>query len=315
LRPPFTRFSWRQEVDLSRKDQLPAVDDALLPTVGKPGAFEWCEEVIEVMNAAWRTRETAEQGFLAAVRAAFQYRIWETLSPPPPEEPINSLDGLIRRMADPGQAEPMQIAIRFSGVLEQPAPERGGAAEEAAADAAALSAEAAALSASGPARSQASLPVPGAGPAGQPKRPMSEEEEVALGNALLDQYADAPPWDASQFPSAGAGPSMVTGAAGSAEGPDDAAGPRRTAAQRKRDRLERTYPDLAEAVDAGEMTLKQAYVTAGIEKEVRMLDKLQRLWRAASEEERQRFLNWIEQEEGLESRREYEKQIYGQDAG
>jgi hypothetical protein len=90
---------------LSRKDQLPEPDSALLPTVGKPGTFEWCEEVVEVMNAAWRTRETAEQGFLAAVRAAFQYRIWETLSPPRPEEPINSLDGLIRRMADPGQAE------------------------------------------------------------------------------------------------------------------------------------------------------------------------------------------------------------------
>jgi hypothetical protein len=293
---------------LSRKDQLPEPDSALLPTVGKPGTFEWCEEVVEVMNAAWRTRETAEQGFLAAVRAAFQYRIWETLSPPRPEEPINSLDGLIRRMADPGQAEPMQIAIRFSGVLERPAPEDGGAAED-------VPADGAAVSAFGPSRSQVSLPVPGAGPAGQPKRPLSEQEEIALGNALLDQYAAAPPWDASQLPSAGAGPVVAARAAGSDVQPDEAAGSRRTAAQRKRDRLEHTYPDLAEAVDAGELTLKQAYVQAGIEKEVRTLDKLQRLWRAASEEERQHFLNWIEQEEGLESRREYEKQIYGEDAG
>ncbi len=298
---------------MSRKDQLPAASGALLPTVGNPGTFEWCEEVVEVMNAAWRTRETAEQGFLAAVRAAYEYRIWEMLSPPPPAEPITSLDGLIRRLADPGQAEPMQIAIRFSGVLERSAPQDGR--PVAGLEAGTIPGDTASVPAAGPGRGQVSLPAPGAGPAGRPKGPLSEEEEVALGNALLDQYAAAPPWDASQLASGGQGSGVASGGASSADQPAEAAAPRRTAAQRKRDRLERTYPDLAEAVDAGEMTLKQAYVQAGIEKEVRTLDKLQRLWRAASEEERQRFLNWIEQEEGLESRREYEKQIYGEDAG
>ena len=293
---------------MSRKEHLPAAEDALLPTVGEPGTFAWCEEVVEVMNAAWRTRETAEQGFLAAVKAAHQYRIWETLSPPPPDEPLHSLDGLIRRMAEPGQAEPMQIAIRFSGVLERPAPADGAAVDD-------YTDAAGAVSAAASARGQVSLPAPGAAASGRPKRPLSEEEEVALGNALLDQYADAPPWDAAQLPSAGAATDMAAGLAAYVGEPAEAAAPRRTAAQRKRDRLERTYPDLAEAVDAGEMTLKQAYVQAGIEKEVRTLDKLQRLWRTASEEERQRFLNWIEQEEGLESRRTYEKQIYGEDAG
>jgi hypothetical protein len=304
---------------LPRKTQPPAADSALLPTVGEPGTFAWCEEVVEVMNAAWRTRETAEEGFLAAVRAATDYRIWETLSPPPPDEPITSLDGLIRRVAEPGQAEPMQIAIRFSGALEPAAPADGAEAGFAASEAdlaASLSAAgpAGALSASAHAHSGMSLPVPGAGPAGRPARPMSEEEAVALGNALLDQYANTPPWDASQPASAGSASGTTPEEFSLVDVASEAPAPRRTAAQRKRDRLERTYPDLAEAVDAGEMTLKQAYVQAGIEKEVRTLDKLQRLWRTASEEERQRFLNWIEQEEGLESRREYEKQIYGDDA-
>ena len=54
---------------------------------------------------------------------------------------------------------------------------------------------------------------------------------------------------------------------------------------------------------------------AGIEKEVRTLDKLQRLWRAASEEERQHFLNWIEQEEGSKAAASTSEQIYGEDAG
>ena len=87
------------------------------------------------------------------------------------------------------------------------------------------------------------------------ERPLSEEEELALGNALLDQYAGAPPWDAAQLASAGA---AAEGRALAAYAGDPARSrqSRRTAAQRKRDRLERTYPDLAEAVDAGEMTLK-----------------------------------------------------------
>jgi hypothetical protein len=90
--------------------------------------------------------------------------------------------------------------------------------------------------------------------------------------------------------------------------------PRRTAAERKRDKLERTHPELAEAVDSGEMTLKQAYVEAGIEKANPTLDKLQRLWRTASVEERDRFLNWIEEQEGKERRDAYEREVYGTDA-
>jgi hypothetical protein len=286
---------------LAKKD-LPAPGSALLPTVAEPGTYEWCEEVVECITAAWRTREGAEAAFLAAVGAAHRYRIWEQLSPPPPEEPITSLDGLIRRVAEPDQAEPMQIAIRFSGVLEEEADRPG------------RSPAAANLAAGGAATGQVSAPAPGAP---SPARALSEEEEIAQGNALLDQYASAPPWQ----------PAEVTGGSGSEQGGDaasDAAGgfavglpapapeaPRRTAAQRKRDRLERTHPELAEAVDSGEMTLKQAYLQAGIEREVRTLDKLQRLWRAASEEERDHFLSWVEQDEGVERRREYERQVYG----
>jgi hypothetical protein len=286
---------------LAKKETLPG--GALLPTVGEPGTYEWCEEVVECMNAAWRSRETADQGFMAAVRAALQFRIWETLSPPPPAEPYTSLDGLIRRTADEGQAENMQIAIRFSGVLD----EARSTTDDEQAPPWAEPAQAA------PTRSVAggnlAAAAPGTGGrvnASAPNRPLSEEEEIALGNALLDQFAGQ------------SGVTLPTGDQGGDEasysamapGPAPAA-PRLSAAQRKRERLERTHPDLAEAVDAGELTLKQAYVQAGIEKEVKTLDKLQRLWRAASEDERDHFLSWIEAEQGIEKRREYEREVYG----
>src|SRR5512142_450760 len=147
------------EVALAQQEPMPAASSALLPTVHAAGTFEWCQEVVECMNLAWRTRETAEQGFLAAVRAALHYRIWEILAPPFPEEPYGSLEGLIRRQADPGQAENMQIAIRFSGVLEeaaQPAQDdrRDGALPHA-----------------------TRLPEPAKGLSGQAERALTEEEE------------------------------------------------------------------------------------------------------------------------------------------
>jgi hypothetical protein len=283
---------------LAKKETLPG--GALLPTVGEPGTYEWCEEVVECMIAAWRSRETADQGFMAAVRAALQFRIWETLSPPPPDEPYTSLDSLIRRTADTGQAENMQIAIRFSGVLNE-APAAADDQEPPWAEARGVAG--ANLAAAGPAPAaggQVHMPVP--------NRPLTEEEEIALGNALLDQYAGGAAVNIN-LPAGDQGAGETTYAA-SAESPAPAA-PRLSAAQRKRERLERTHPDLSEAVDAGELTLKQAYVQAGIEKEVKTLDKLQRLWRAASEDERDHFLSWIEADQGIEKRREYEREVYG----
>ncbi len=88
---------------------------------------------------------------------------------------------------------------------------------------------------------------------------------------------------------------------------------RRTPAQRKRDRLERTHPDLADAVQSGELTLKQAYVQAGIEKTVPVIDKMQKLWKVASEEERQRFMNWLAEEDDRQRKRDYEEDVYGAD--
>jgi hypothetical protein len=281
-----------QEDVLAKKNALSG--SALLPTVAEPGTHEWCEEVVECMNAAWRTRETSEQAFLAAVRAAAEYSIWETLSPPPPDEPLVSLDGLIRRTAEPGQAENMQIAIRFSGVLQHaPAPNTPGGEPPWSVDAVPVAASA---------RGQMSVAAPGYAPA----HPLSEEEEIAAGNALLDQYG-AGLTAVLADPSASGGPEV--GLASVAPLP---VSPRRTAAQRKRDRLERDHPELADAVQAGELTLKQAFVQAGIEKEVRNLDKLQKLWRAASPEERDHFLSWVDAEEGLEQRRAYERAVYGE---
>jgi hypothetical protein len=285
-------------------ERVPDAGSVLLPTVNKPGTYEWCEEVVECMNLGWRSRETAERAFLAAVAAAVQYRIWETLAPPFPEEPYGSLEGLIRRQADPGQAENMQIAIRFSGVLEQAAASPEGAGEESG------RVKTAALSAGEPSTLQASASVPG--PLGQmPDRRLTEEEEIALGNMLLDQYAAGGEFDPAGLVGVkGPGPEYTPHAPEPA--PDTA--PRRTAAQRKRDLLERTHPDLIDAVQAGELTLKQAYVQAGIEKAVPVVDKMQKLWKTASEEDRDRFMAWLEEEEGRQRRREYEEDVYDADA-
>jgi hypothetical protein len=95
--------------------------DPLLPTVHEPGTYAWAEEVVECINAAWRSRETGEQAFLAAVRAAVEHQVWEILSPPPPAEPYTNLANLIRRNAEAGQAENMQIVIKYSGLEEQAA--------------------------------------------------------------------------------------------------------------------------------------------------------------------------------------------------
>lgn len=231
---------------------------ALLPTVHEPGTFAWAEEVVECINTAWRTRETGEQGFFAAVRAAVTHRIWETLSPPPPDEPYTSLANLIRRTAEPGQAENMQIAVRLSGILEASP---------------ALAAEAPALA-----------------------------PTLSAPFALSD-------------PALPAGVSLVDVMAALADAaPPDPPAPRISAAQRKRERLERTRPDLLDAVQTGDLTLKQAYVEAGIEKQVSPLDRLQKLWHTLSEEERDRFLGWLKQELQAEQVREYHEDVYGEDA-
>ncbi|HEX9116166.1 MAG TPA: hypothetical protein VGA61_08870, partial [Anaerolineae bacterium] len=219
-----------------KKSSVPG--SALLPTVGKPGTYQWCEEVVECLNMAWRSKETAELAFLAAARAAVEFRIWETLSPAPPEEPYTSLEGLIRRTADGGQAENMQIAIRFSGIVEEgDAPAEGGR------PAAALPASRAA----GTPPWEITAAVPGAAGVATP-RPLTEDDEIALGSALLDRYAgQAGTADAAAFGGTGDGLSV-----GLPAGPGSSAAPvspRRTAAQRKRDKLDRTYPELAEAVD------------------------------------------------------------------
>lgn len=292
-----------------KKSSVPG--SALLPTVGKPGTYQWCEEVVECLNMAWRSKETAELAFLAAARAAVEFRIWETLSPAPPEEPYTSLEGLIRRTADGGQAENMQIAIRFSGILEDgDAPAEGGR------PAAALPAS----SAAGTPPWEITAAVPGVAAAATPAgwqatpRPLTEDDEIALGSALLDRYAGQT-GDLGSGVYAGAG---MAGDFGSGVGlptvePPAPVSPKRTAAQRKRDKLDRTYPELAEAVDAGEMTLQQAYVEAGIEKANPNLDKLQRVWRSASPDERDRFLNWIGEQEGRERREAYHAEVYGED--
>ncbi len=253
-----------------------AAGDPLLPVVGVPGTYEWCEEVVECMHAAWRARETSERGFLAAVAAAAEHRIWETLSPPPPHEPYTSLDNLIRRTADEGQAENMQLVIRFSGILDEAAPHEDDAPPWAVATAArAAAVDAAAYDGSG-----------------------ALDPEVALGEALLAQFAARMEPDAA----AAAAPAAVP------------AQPRVSAAQRKRERLERNHPELADAVDAGEMTLKQAYVEAGIEKPPRTIDKLQKLWQSASDEERERFLAWLDEQLAKQRKREYQEEVYGEDA-
>ncbi len=53
---------------------------------------------------------------------------------------------------------------------------------------------------------------------------------------------------------------------------------------------------------------------AGIERAVPTIDKMQKLWKAASEEERERFMNWLAEEEDRQRKREYEEDVYGTDA-
>jgi hypothetical protein len=290
---------------LAKKQDKARFSDPLLPTVNEPGTYEWCEEVVECMNAAWRGRETSEQGFLAAVAAAVQFRIWETLSPPPPQEPYASLDNMVRRTADPGQAENMQLVIRFSGVADEAQAARG------ADDAPPWETRSGAAQASAaytPTGDEVDAPIAA-----------SDDAEVALGERLLEQFA-----------------AMMAGQEGEPEGDRRPVGipagisaavpsgvptqrialaqPRVSPAQRKREKLEQTRPDLIDAVQAGEMTLKQAYIESGIEKQAPVIDKLQKLWRNASSEERERFLAWLDQQAHEQEKREYQEEVYGEDA-
>lgn len=274
--------------ELSKKKA--SAGDPLLPTVNEPGTFAWCEEVVECMNAAWSAREHGEQGFLAAIRAALEHRIWETLSPPPPQEPYTSLANLIRRTAPPGQAESMQLVVKFSGVEEEgaAAPTRtvavdAGPRDEVNAPWADLVSEA------------------GEGPA--------EDAEAALGRRILEEFEaqlargeirlpDAPGGDGEGYERADSGGS--------------GAPPRMTPAQRKREKLAQTHPDLLDAVQSGAMSLKQAYVEAGIDKPPQTLDRLQKLWRSASEEERDRFVSWVQEQIQKARKAEYEADVYGE---
>jgi hypothetical protein len=263
---------------LAKKQDKGWANDPLLPTVSEPGTYEWCEEVVECMHAAWRGRETSEQGFLAAVRAAVQHRIWETLSPPPPQEPYTSLDNMIRRTADAGQAENMQLVIRFSGVVED--------VQAAQPNADAPPWETRAAPAAAGRGNEARAPYPLAddedGAAGLP----GNDAEVALGERLLEQFA-----------------AMMAEERGGPEGEPRPVGiPAGISAA------------VPSGVSTGEMTLKQAYIEAGIEKHAPVIDKLQKLWRDASSEERERFLSWLDQQAHEQKKREYQEEVYGEDA-
>ncbi len=85
-----------------------------------------------------------------------------------------------------------------------------------------------------------------------------------------------------------------------------------TAAQRKREKLAQTHPDLLDAVQAGAMSLKQAYVEAGIDKPPQTLDRLQKLWQNATDEERERFVTWVQEQIQKARKAEYEKDVYGE---
>jgi hypothetical protein len=272
------------------QDRSP-VGDPLLPTVSEPGTFEWCEEVVECMNAAWAAREHGEQSFLAAIRAALSHRIWETLSPPPPQEPYTSLANLIRRTAPLGQAESMQLVIKFSG-LEEDLPAPVPLARAVASDA-------------GPATGEASAPwadlVPEAG----------EDAEAALGRRILEEFEAQLARGEIRLPDGPSGDESYEQQEGGSASAGSAT-TRVTAAQRKREKLAQTHPDLLDAVQAGEMTLKQAYVEAGIEKPPQTLDKLQKLWRNASEEEQQRFAAWVQEQIQKAKKAAYEAEVYGE---
>jgi hypothetical protein len=264
--------------------------DPLLPTVNEPGTYAWCEEVVECMNAAWAMRDQGEQAFLAAARAALARRVWETLSPPPPQEPYASFANLVRRTAPPGQAEAMQLVIKFSGMEEGAA--AAGAPEPSSAVAAAASA-----------RNEVSAPWEDAqGLAG-------EDPEVALGRKLLEAFE-------AEMAAQGGGQVSLPAEYGQGPAAERRAAvgvsARQTAAQRKRDKLAQTHPELLDAVQGGEMTLKQAYVEAGIEKPPQVLDKLQKLWRNATEEEQERFANWVQEQVQKAKKAAYEAEVYGE---
>ncbi len=231
-------------------------------------------------------------GFLAAVLGSGASHLGDTVAAPP-QEPYTSLDNLIRRTADEGQAENMQLVIRFSGVVDETA-SRGADTPPWAA------------------RGAPAQPVYGDSDALDP--------EVALGEALLAQFAAQmgmqPESDgdlAARRP-VGIPARIQTGAEHRAASSASPAEPRMSAARRKRERLERNHPELVDAVEAGEMTLKQAYIEAGIEKPPRTIDKLQKLWQTASEEERERFLSWLDEQMAKQRKREYQEEVYGDDA-
>ncbi len=263
--------------------------DPLLPTVNEPGTYAWCEEVVVRMNAAWGMREQGEQGFLAAVRAALANRIWETLSPPPPQEPYTSFANLIRRTAPPGQAEAMQLVIKFSGMEEDAVQPHW------------------AVAAGASPRDEVSAPWDDAATAEAGLE--GEDPQVALGRKLLEAFeaemAANGGGEVSLPADYGQGPVAESRAAVGASA-------RKSAAERKREKLAQTHPDLLDAVQAGEMTLKQAYVEAGIEKPPQVLDKLQKLWRNATEEEQARFANWVQEQLQKAKKAAYEAEVYGE---
>ncbi|MGE5601672.1 MAG: hypothetical protein ACM30E_01400 [Nitrososphaerales archaeon] len=271
--------------------KLSQESDPLLPTVNDPGTFAWCEEVVECINAAWAAREQGEQRFLATIRAALAHRIWETLSPPPPQEPYTSLANLIRRTAPPGQAESMQLVIKFSG-LEEGEATPGSRARAVAVD--------------GGGASETSAPwadlVPEAG----------EDAEAALGRRILEEFETQMARGEISLPDGPAGdgePAAGASAGGGGAAPEAT---RMTPAQRKREKLAQTHPDLLDAVQAGAMSLKQAYVEAGIEKPPQTLDRLQKLWRNATDEERKRFVAWVQEQIQKARKAEYEADVYGE---
>ena len=266
-----------------------AQGNPLLPTVNEPGSFAWCEEVVECMNAAWAAREHGEQGFLAAVSAALDQRIWETLSPPPPGEPYTSLANLIRRNAPAGQAEAMQLVIKFSGLEENagPSARRRGS-----------------VAADGAAPGDVSAPWADLAPEA------AEDAEAAMGRRILEEFEAQLARGEIRLPDGEGGGGYDSSSEGSPEAA--AATSRMTPAQRKREKLAQTHPDLLDAVQAGAMSLKQAYVEAGIEKPPQTLDRLQKLWRNATDEERERFATWMKEQIQKAQKAEYEADVYGE---
>lgn len=265
-------------------------NDPLLPTVNELGSFAWCEEVVECMNAGWVAREHGEQSFLAAIRAALAHRIWETLSPPPPQDPYTSLANLIRRTAPPGQAEAMQLVIKFSGLEDaQAGPALAGRS----------------VAAGGAATTDVSAPWADLAPEA------GEDAEAALGRRILEEFEAQLARGEIRLPDGPDGDGETYSRQASAPAQAGSGSARMTAAQRKREKLAQAYPDLLDAVQAGEMTLKQAYVEAGIEKPPQTLDRLQKLWRNATEEEQQRFVTWVQEQIHKATKAAYEAEVYG----